>query len=62
LSTTSSHEDGRPASAPPTLDRGDLSARSRDDRMPATYNHECANHSFSTCRPAIRTYPFSEDT
>ncbi|KAJ7206971.1 hypothetical protein C8J57DRAFT_1541107 [Mycena rebaudengoi] len=46
LSTTSSHEDGRPASAPPTLDRGDLSARSRDDRMPATYNHDYSNISF----------------
>ncbi|KAJ7280462.1 hypothetical protein C8J57DRAFT_1220930 [Mycena rebaudengoi] len=33
----------------------------RDVRVPAEYQHECANHAFKSCRPPLHLYPLSPD-
>ncbi|KAJ7229603.1 hypothetical protein C8J57DRAFT_1534354 [Mycena rebaudengoi] len=53
---TASPEPGRPVSAPPSLNGQSSPAYTCDGNILESYQHECAAHTFSTCRPFLRTY------
>jgi hypothetical protein len=57
VSATSKPELGRSASTPPVLDYPGPSSYSWHERVHANYERECAHHTFSSCRPILRTYP-----
>ncbi|KAJ7277024.1 hypothetical protein C8J57DRAFT_1714176 [Mycena rebaudengoi] len=61
ISAASNPAHGRSSSAPPAMDRQSIPTCSHHERVYANYRHECANHTFSTCRPLLRNYPLATD-
>jgi hypothetical protein len=59
VSAAASPDPGRSVSAPPSTNHQSAPAYSCDGEVLESYQHECAAHTFATCRPFLRPYPSS---